>query len=136
MTRRPEPQRRASSGVSIGLVLTVAAWPVLLLVVATATGKTQAFVRWLPLPEPKLNGWPILVASVLAIGLWRQLRRVPTDRDEVQQLLELFPDLTPSEVDELRQWALKREPLAGANWPDPDEARPTVLPFEARRVRS
>jgi hypothetical protein len=124
---------RSSSRVRFDLVLPVAGFGSLLLVISAATGKLQAFVLWLPLPEPALNGWPLLCAGVLSAGLWRALRRVPTDRAEVQQLLELFDDLPPSEVDELRQWALRRrEPLRAATWPDldPNEVRPTVLPVD------
>jgi len=111
---------RETGRARISSVLSIAFIVVVLLGLAGATGKLGAFIRWLPMPEPVLNGYPLAVLLVVYAGGWWRMLGATT---------------TPHEPDELtarRRLPRGTEPLVGATWPEPVELFPGDL---ARRVR-
>jgi len=105
--------RLADSGrASLATIASVGLYGTVLAALAGGTGK----LGWLAdaLPHPSPNGFSLLCLLVLVAGCFWRLNR------------------------DNEKWPAGAEPLADVEWPDlhPDDAAPTLLPTEPKRVRS
>ncbi len=112
-TRCPCDLCRDAGHAGLSLVVPVI-FAAIMVALAIASGTLRAAILALPLPEPGLTGWPVMVLLVVAVGAWRHLSR--SKGPGLEQ-----PDDAPG----VNPWF--GSPPRDLDL-DPDEARPGLLP--------
>lgn len=126
-------RRGKSPRARLGAVLPFAGLAGIGLTLAIATRKVGWVVRSLPFTDTP-NGFTLFCLLVLVAGCWWRMRQAETTPHPSLDVLLDLDDLEQEPWRKLEKWPLG--PGAPFAELDPDEARPTVLPFDARRVRS